>query len=220
MRKVYQSESSGWGVAVSVSFGVAFTAVLFGSLPFLHQIAKPERSLELRKTAAVDLPPPAEEEDIRPPEPEPVAEEAPPEPQLAEVPQSIPVAADLEVVEGAGGVLAGFGEAIKAMTAAESATEGVGTSDFDQRPEPISQVPPTYPPELARAKIGGKVSLEVKVGEDGRVVDARVANSSRSEFEKPALEAVRRWRFRPPTRDGVAVASFIVVPLTFNPPRQ
>lgn len=220
MRKVYQSETNAVGIAVSISFGIAFTGVLFGSLPFLHRIAKPERTLELRKTATVELPPPAPEEDLRLPEPEAAAPEAPPEPQLSEAPQAIPLSADLETVEGAGGALAGFGETLRAMTVAEAMTETMGAEELDQRTEPISQVPPTYPPELARAKIGGKVALQVKVGEDGRVADARVASSTRSEFEKPALEAVRKWRFRPPTRNGAPVSSFVVIPIAFNPPKR
>jgi hypothetical protein len=104
MRKVYQNESHFARLPVAIIFGVGFTAVLFGFIPFAHRVANPDRSLELRTTSAVELPPPVEEE-IAPPPPE--AEkppEAAPEPQLAETEQQIPLSADLEVALGSGGV--------------------------------------------------------------------------------------------------------------------
>jgi len=94
MRKVYQNETKLARLPVAVIFGVGFTAVLFGFIPFAHRIAKPERSLELRTTSAVELPPPVEEE-IAPPPPEPESEVVPPaadEPKAAEVVTPVPPA--------------------------------------------------------------------------------------------------------------------------------
>ncbi len=52
--------------------------------------------------------------------------------------------------------------------------------------------------------------------EDGRVEDPRVENSARPEFEKPALEAVRRWRFKPGMKDGAAVKTHMRLPMRFR----
>jgi protein TonB len=195
---------------------VGFTAVLFGFIPFAHRIAKPERSLELRTTSAVELPPPVEEE-IAPPPPEPErAPEAEPEPQLAEVQQQIPLSADLEVAMGSGGALAGFGE-IRSLTAAEAVAEDTfDVADLEKRPEPISQVAPTYPEALRKAKVEGQVTLIFVLDETGRVEDPRVENSTRPEFEKPALDAIRKWRFSPGQKDGQPVRTYIRVPLRFR----
>ena len=216
MRKVYQNESKMARLPVAVIFGVGFTAVLFGFIPFAHRIAKPERSLELRTTSAVELPPPVEEE-IAPPPPE--AEkppEAAPEPQLAETTQQIPLSADLEVARGSGGALAGFGE-IRSLTAAEAVQEDTfDVADLEKRPEPVSQVAPTYPEALRKAKVEGVVTLIFILDETGRVEDPRVENSSRPEFEKPALDAIRKWRFSPGQKDGQAVRTYIRVPLRFR----
>ncbi len=216
MRKVYQNESKMARLPVAVIFGVGFTAVLFGFIPFAHRIAKPERSLELRTTSAVELPPPVEEE-IAPPPPE--AEkppEAAPEPQLAETTQQIPLSADLEVAMGSGGALAGFGE-IRSLTAAEAVQEDTfDVADLEKRPEPVSQVAPTYPEALRKAKVEGVVTLIFILDETGRVEDPRVENSSRPEFEKPALDAIRKWRFSPGQKDGQAVRTYIRVPLRFR----
>lgn len=216
MRKVYQNESKMARLPVAVIFGVGFTAVLFGFIPFAHRIAKPERSLELRSTSAVELPPPVEEE-IAPPPPEAEKpQEAAPEPQLAEATQQIPLSADLEVALGSGGALAGFGE-IRSLTAAEAVQEDTfDVADLEKRPEPVSQVAPTYPEALRKAKVEGVVTLIFILDETGRVEDPRVENSSRPEFEKPALDAIRKWRFSPGQKDGQAVRTYIRVPLRFR----
>ena len=166
--------------------------------------------------SAVELPPPVEEE-IAPPPPE--AEkppEAAPEPQLAEATQQIPLSADLEVALGSGGALAGFGE-IRSLTAAEAVQEDTfDVADLEKRPEPVSQVAPTYPEALRKAKVEGVVTLIFILDETGRVEDPRVENSARPEFEKPALDAIRKWRFSPGQKDGQAVRTYIRVPLRFR----
>jgi protein TonB len=171
--------------------------------------------LELRKTAATDLPPEKEEPAPPPPEP-PKQQEKPPEPQLADVPQQIPLSADLEVAMGSGGGLAGFGE-IRALTAAENVqSDTFDVADLEKRPEPVSQTAPVYPADLRKAKIEGSVTVICILGEDGRVEEPRVENSSRPEFEKPSLDAVRKWRFRPGMKDGQAVRTYIRIPLRFR----
>jgi periplasmic protein TonB len=216
MRKVYQKESHFARLPVAIIFGVGFTAVLFGFIPFAHRVANPHRTLELRTASVVELPPPVENE---PPPPPPEAEkppEAPPEPQLAEIQQQIPLSADLEVALGSGGALAGFGE-IRSLTAAEAVQESAfDVADLEKRPEPVSQVAPVYPAELRKAKVEGVVTLVFVLNETGRVEDPRVETSSRPEFEKPALEAIRKWRFSPGQKDGQAVRTYIRIPMRFR----
>ncbi len=216
MRKVYQNESKFAHLPVAIIFSVGFTALLFGFIPFAHRVANPQRTLELRKAGTVDLPPPVQDE---PPPPPPDSEkppEAPAEPQLAETPQQIPLSADLEVAMGSGGALAGFGE-IRSLTAAEAVKdEAFDVADLQKRPEPVSQVAPTYPPELRKAKVEGLVTLVFILDEGGHVEDPRVENSSRPEFEKPALDAIRKWRFSPGQKDGQPVRTYIRVPMRFR----
>lgn len=216
MRKVYQNESQFAGLPAAIIFGVGFTAVLFAFIPFAHRIVKPERKLELRTASVVDLPPPEVE---NPPPPQLESEKAPeaqPEPELAETPQQIPLSADLEVAMGSGGALAGFGE-IRSLTTAEAVQEDTfDVADLEKRPEPVSQVAPNYPESLRKAKVEGVVTLIFVLDETGRVEDPRVENSSRPEFERPALEAIRKWRFSPGQKDGQAVRTYIRVPMRFR----
>jgi protein TonB len=114
--------------------------------------------------------------------------------------------------------LAGFG-GIREMTAAETTKDDVfSVEELDKKPEAVSRVDPTYPMALRKAKVEGIVTLVFVLTEDGRVEDARVETSSRSEFEKPALDAIRKWRFRPGMKEGQAVRAFVRQPLRFRVP--
>lgn len=62
---------------------------------------------------------------------------------------------------------------------------------------PVFQQPPTYPAGLARDGINGRVLVRFVVGKDGFVRNAVVRESTRSEFEAPAILAVSCWRFAP-----------------------
>ena len=216
MRKVYRTEGNGASLPFALALSAGLSAIVFGVIPFSHIVNKPSRTLELRKTSAVDVPPPPEEPPPAPPPAPEASVEAPPEPRLAEVPQQIPLAADLEVAVGAGGALAGFGE-VRALVAMEAAAEeAFDVSDLEKKPEAVSQVAPVYPAELRKAKIEGLVTLVFVLSEEGRVEDPRVENSSRAEFDKPALDAIRKWRFRPGMKGGRAVRTYIRLPLRFR----
>jgi protein TonB len=54
---------------------------------------------------------------------------------------------------------------------------------------------------------------------DGGVGEVSVESSSNAEFEPPAVEAVRHWKFEPALRDDLPVACRIRVPVDFNMPR-
>jgi protein TonB len=215
MRKVYQDERSVAGLVVAIGFAVALTALLFAIIPFAHRITRSSATVELRKASATDLPPPTQ--DTPPPQAEEnKLPETAPEPQLTEAPQQIPLSADLEVAAGSGGALVGFGE-IRALTAAETVREETfDVSELEKRPEAVSQVAPVYPAELRKAKVEGSVTLVFVLNEEGRVEEPRVEHSSRPEFERPALEAIRKWRFRPGMKDGQAVRTYIRLPMRFR----
>ena len=216
MRKVYQNESHIARLPLAIIVGVGFTGILFGFIPFAHRVANPNRSLELRSASVVELPPPVEEEAPPPPPEAEKPPEAAPEPQLAETQQQIPLSANLEVATGSGGGMIGYGD-IRSLTAAQPIQdEAFDVADLEKRPEAITQIPPAYPSELRKAKIEGSVTLVFVLSEDGRVEDARVENSSRPEFEKPALDAIRKWRFRPGEKDGKAVRTYIRIPMRFR----
>lgn len=63
---------------------------------------------------------------------------------------------------------------------------------------PVSTPAPRYPAEALRSGTSGEVLMELTVGTDGSVTNARVLRATPSRvFDREALNAVKRWRFEP-----------------------
>ena len=86
---------------------------------------------------------------------------------------------------------------------------------FDVRPVPLKTPPPIYPDVLRRDGVDGIVAVKVTIDENGSVSECVVSKSSRVEFEQPAVDAVKNWKFKPASKDGVAVKSQVVIPIKF-----
>lgn len=79
---------------------------------------------------------------------------------------------------------------------------------------------PRYPARAQRRGESGEVVLSIDVDARGRVARASVASSSGSkDLDRAALDAVRRWRFRPAMRDGRPVPATVTVPIAFDASR-
>jgi protein TonB len=75
---------------------------------------------------------------------------------------------------------------------------------------------PEYPRLSRRLNEQGTVVLRVLIGIDGTAAQAEVAKSSGFErLDHAALQAVRRWKYRPGTRNGVPEAMWFNVPVKF-----
>jgi len=77
---------------------------------------------------------------------------------------------------------------------------------------------PEYP-QGARGRFAqGIVVLYLTVDVDGRPRNIRVVRSLESDFDAAAINAVRRWKFKPATKDGKPVPVEISVQVQFRPP--
>uniref|UniRef100_UPI001E2FA5EB energy transducer TonB n=1 Tax=Roseomonas rosulenta TaxID=2748667 RepID=UPI001E2FA5EB len=77
--------------------------------------------------------------------------------------------------------------------------------------------PPDYPPESRRRGEEGVVRLALRVGSDGSVEAAEVAVSSgHPRLDQAAVEAARRWRFRPAMQGGLPVAGTLSTAVQFR----
>jgi protein TonB len=76
---------------------------------------------------------------------------------------------------------------------------------------------PDYPPSMIRMEKEGHVTVRVSIGVDGRVTAVeRVSASDDAFWAVTQRQALRKWRFRPATRDGAPVASTKVLTVRFR----
>ncbi len=88
---------------------------------------------------------------------------------------------------------------------------------YDEPPEPVTTVQPRYPEFAREAHITGTVVLHVLVGKDGRVGRVIVAKGITG-LNDAAIDAVRRWVFKPAMKDQAPVESWYEADLDFELP--
>jgi periplasmic protein TonB len=81
----------------------------------------------------------------------------------------------------------------------------------------IGLTQPLYPAQAIRGNQTGTVLLSVLVLENGRVGEVRVDQSSgHPSLDESAAREARRWKLKPGMRDGVPVAMWKQIPVTFR----
>jgi TonB family protein len=89
-------------------------------------------------------------------------------------------------------------------------------SPYDVAPRPVSMIRPDYPLAARDAGVEGVVTVRMQVDSRGLVERVFVVSSTMTLFERPTLEALRRWRFTPARKAGRAVESSITFSLAFT----
>jgi TonB family protein len=103
-------------------------------------------------------------------------------------------------------------------------------------PKLVHRVDPVYPEDAKADKAEGRVQVEVVVGKDGAVREARAVASSSTpgridesakkgtpaamqgdpRLAKAAVEAVQGWRYEPPLKNGQAVEARMTITIVFR----
>jgi len=83
-------------------------------------------------------------------------------------------------------------------------------------PIPIYKPEPAYSEEARKAKYQGTVVLWIIVDAQGNVTDNRVVKPLGLGLDEKALEAVKTWKFKPATRNGVPVPVRVMVEVSFR----
>jgi len=85
-------------------------------------------------------------------------------------------------------------------------------------PAPLREERPKYTSEAMRAKIQGAVELEIVVLENGTVGEVRVTKSLDRTYglDLAAIEAAKKWLFKPGEREGKKVATRVGLVLEFR----
>lgn len=202
------------------AFLMAFVAslALFVMLPIFGLSSQSTQDeLTLRAASLIEQPPPPPPERKRelPPEkpeeqpdiPEPDAPKPEPRPIEMQPPKlQLPMSTlDLSM----GDFALDFQTAPVAVAPPPNPGAGIdvfGLGELDERPRPVSVFQPTYPLAARRQKREGYVEVEFLILPTGETANAVTLRSEPGDtFNESALQAVRRWRFTPPKRNGKAV---------------
>ena len=90
-------------------------------------------------------------------------------------------------------------------------------AELDQEAVVVKPITPKYPKIAQKAGIEGQVILEIIINEKGRVIDAKVLHVTQKgfDFEKNALEAVKKLYFEPFIKEGEAIKVKVIYPIQF-----
>ncbi|HEY2345610.1 MAG TPA: TonB family protein [Xanthomonadaceae bacterium] len=100
--------------------------------------------------------------------------------------------------------------------ASPAASETVAKGN-DSAPQVVDRIQPDYPDEALRTSTEGTVNLAISVDAQGKATDVRVTRGSGSFLlDRAAIDAVRRWHYKPAMHDGQPVAGTIEVPIDFR----
>lgn len=98
----------------------------------------------------------------------------------------------------------------------------IGGSGIDHGPEVMFRGKPEYPLSALRRGIEGRVIVQFSVLASGQVTDVVVISADPPGiFDRAAIAAVNRWRYRPAVADGRSVASVgLQAAIVFEMPRD
>lgn len=217
MPKELVQKSSHATTGILIVGGLIAALALFVAIPLIQAISTGLKDPnEIQDVSFVIPPPPVLELETPPP---PKQEEQEEELEMDKEPPKLSLdQLEMELNPSMGNV----GDGIKVDLAITS--ESLGTDDLifdiedvDEKPRPVRTIQPNYPAVLKRKRVEGMVSLVFVIDVQGTVLAPQVERSTHVEFEEPALDAIRRWKFTPGKRGGEPVKVRVRLPLKFVP---
>ena len=198
--------NSGIRYLVSVTIAIIVTLSAFYLMHKLISGATGDReSLEPPpgiRFGPVDLDDTITREERRKPEPPP-----PPQMEIAEVEQVTQQMPDIDMPD-----------LNLSMTGSGPMLGNVGMNRTEEGDiVPLVRIQPQYPRDAAMNQIEGFVTVEFTITETGSVTGPRVIDSSPPRvFDRAAMRAILRWKFKPRIIDGVAVQRTATQTLDFT----
>ena len=146
--------------------------------------------------------------------PEPVAQEKPPEIQTESQESKSDTVNDSPALDID---MPSLGNDMKFGEGAPKILEPIKMAKMDSVLSPMIKIQPLYPSSAKRMGTEGHVKVELDVNSEGYVVNIKILESVPSGiFDRSVKKALRKWKFRPKTVDGKAVAQIGVLTLNFN----
>ena len=84
------------------------------------------------------------------------------------------------------------------------------------QPVPIYRPDPDYPEEARKSRFQGTVMLTIVVDAAGNVSHVQVTRPMGMGLDEKAIEAVKKWKFRPGMKNGKPVPVYANIELTFR----
>jgi protein TonB len=84
-----------------------------------------------------------------------------------------------------------------------------------ENPVPVRTVKPEYPAALRNQGVTGVVMVKCAIDAQGNVTETTVTKSSNEAFDKPAVDALKKWKFKPARQDGNPIAINVTIPIKF-----
>lgn len=127
---------------------------------------------------------------------------------------------DMALEPGTGSSLAGD-FALPTFDVSQKDLGGLDIFDIgavDTKPQPRKQGSPRYPSAAKNRKLEGFALAEFIVDENGNVINVEIKQSSDPIFDKPTIDAIRRWKFSPGEKDGrkVKTRTRVKIPYTLK----
>jgi protein TonB len=159
-----------------------------------------------------------------PPLPPPPNQEPPPQTPPKPVPIVIGVTMESTTATGDVAMQVGnsmYGKAEKKVVEPQnvqpySAPKYVPPGTADEEPAVLHEVKIPYPEEARKADISGAVRLRIVVDIDGNVVDAKIVSGPGYGLNEAALQAIKKFRFKPAKKGGEAVSTTMVYSYNFE----
>lgn len=115
------------------------------------------------------------------------------------------------------GVAGGVAEGVRGGIAEEAGDDVVLKVGGDvKEPAEIHRVQPTYPEEAREKRIQGRVVVRAVIDEKGTVTKVEAVESPDPMLTEAALEAVKKWTYKPATKKGKPVKVFLTVTVAFK----
>lgn len=142
------------------------------------------------------------------PEPPPPPEKRPPPPEIKSVqPQINQIAPNMDMPNLDLPVQSRLNSSLLSGVQAGAVTGAPGPGSANAQLIPLVLIQPRYPMRAKSRRIEGWVKVVFTVTETGEVADPRVTDSHpKNVFDRAALRAIAKWKFKPQLVDGKAVA--------------